>query len=64
MAFEALELVKRALAVHYLQRENLRKLSNYLYSTLGERFKTSTSINMVPAMKSGSSKSYFVFIFS
>jgi hypothetical protein len=35
-----------------------------LYSILEERFQTSTSINQVPAMKPGSSKSYFRCVFS
>jgi hypothetical protein len=31
--------------------------------TLGERNQTSTSINLVPAMKPGGSKSYFAHVF-
>jgi hypothetical protein len=64
VALEDLEFRKRALAVKHLKKGDCRKLSNYLYPILEERFQTSTSINQVPAMKPGSSKSYFRCVFS
>jgi hypothetical protein len=62
--FEDLEFGKESPDCGTFTKGDCRKLSNYLYSIMEERFQTSTSINQVPAKKPGSSKSYFACVFS
>jgi hypothetical protein len=66
MALEDLEfgIWKESPGCETFEKGDCMKLSNYLYSILEERFQTSTSINQVPAMKPGISKSYFGWVFS
>jgi hypothetical protein len=55
MALEAWEFRRRALALNIC--------CPTICITLDERYQTSTSINLVPAMKPGGSKSYYVHVF-
>jgi hypothetical protein len=64
ISLDDLEFGKESPDCGTFAKGDCRKLSNYLYSIMEERFQTSTSINQVPAKKPGSSKSYFVRVFS